>query len=163
MIQNVELFLMYLPHVLVWIVITALVSWVFIQVPGRYVLKYALWPALLAGTMYTSILYADSLGRPIPSTLPDVFVFQGYRALGVGTKSARLEVWTVERGKSRLYVIPYSTSRQASLEKGQEALKKGDTVTMRRNKTNRNKNGEDATEDKFDSELTQHGGLPPKQ
>lgn len=161
---NVDLLLLYLPVAVVFLGFSGLLSWVFLQVPARYFLKWMLWPALIAGTMYATILFSDSLGRPVPGTLPDTFTFMSYRVLGTGGKAAKLEVWTVVDGKSRLYVIPYSVKRQEAFEKGAQAMREGDVVTMNRRPKKHDgdpKNADD-TEDDFESNLVKHGGRPPK-
>lgn len=113
-------------NVLIFLDLTlaVLCCFLIIRLPLQYKLKYVTIPIVLLITYILIIAGEDVLGRPYDIYPSGKFDMMDYRVVTTNSNK-KIEIWVIQKGKSRLLLIPYSAEREQQLAKSKTKGKKG--------------------------------------
>lgn len=106
------------------IVLATLCCFLIIKLPLQYKLKYVTIPIVLLITYILIIAGEDVLGRPYDIYPVGKFDMVDYRVVSSGGNK-KIEVWVIQKNKSRLLIIPYSAEQEQQLAKSKTKRQKG--------------------------------------
>lgn len=162
--MNFNILYLLLPIVMMEIVLLSFVTYVFLQVSGKYYIKFIMIPGAFAVSILSVLIFSALLGYATPSTLPSKFILMGYNIIYENSEKVGIEIWA-KSNHTRLFLIPYSKGMEKALD---EAGKKGQpgSVTMERNQRSgtEKSNGEgiDKDHDPYKSNLMLPSQIVPK-
>ncbi len=147
---------LYSPIIVLLTLLVSFSTYVFIQAPRKYLLKWLLIPTSLVVGVFAVFLFSMSAGYAMPTTLPDQFTLLGSHVVVSGKKKDAIEVWGLT-DKSRLYRIPYSKQMEQALREAKEKGKGGGRVDLKKQGTEKGEN-----EDQYESNLVLPSDENPK-
>jgi len=95
-----------------------------VKVATKYSVKFASIPLILLVTYVLLVQGEGLMGRPYDSIPMGKFEFLEYRVTQLDDYKA-IEVWVLQKKKSRLYVIPYSEQMDQELARAKSKREKG--------------------------------------
>lgn len=106
--------------------ITIVSAFLIVKLPHKFIVKFLLIPMILCA----GLMFADNinqvLGFPFSNYPTGKFGVKDYRVTFVSEGVMNIEVWVLQKGKSRLYVIPYNKDVEKELQQAVAERRKGD-------------------------------------
>lgn len=113
------------PIIGVQLLALAAALFVYIQAPGRGVVKLLVVPLALACLVASPLLFVQLMGYSVSWPLPDRFTFLAYQPVVKAGRKIDIEIWLREDGVTRLLRTPYSKELEQMLQHAQQGSKGG--------------------------------------
>ena len=102
-------------------------TYVFLQTPARYWLKFVMIPTSMLSAVGIVFCMFTALGYPYPSALPDSFTPLGYMVHSSGGTKETIDVW-IDGRPTRLYSEPWTELLEMALSQAMEMQHDGGYV-----------------------------------
>lgn len=105
---------------------------VYVQAPGRGVVKLLVVPLSLCAVLMVPYLFTQLMGYAVSWPLPDKFTFIAFNPVVKKGHKTDLEIWLKEDGATRLLRAPYSKALEKMLQDAAKGKKGGREARIQR-------------------------------